>query len=500
MVDAYSEGPINNHSAAYGPRRWWAFIIVCLSSLMIVLDTTIVNVALPSIRADLEFSEVSLVWVVNAYLLTFGGFLLLGGRLGDLFGHRRIFLLGVAFFTFASLGCGLARSQALLIGARAAQGLGGAVVSAVALSLIMNLFTDTQERAKAVGIAGFVTAGGGSLGLLLGGTLTGMLNWHWIFLVNLPIGVLICVLGVGLLPGRDGRATDGRLDIAGAMTVTASLMLAIYAIVTGSEIGRSFPRTVWLLLGAVGFLIVFLRIEVRAQTPLMPLGIFRLRNLAVANIAGLLVAAAMFTWSFISALYLQRVLGFRPLQVGLAFLPANLIAAAFSLGLSARLIIRFGVRLSLISGLLLAAAGLVLFARAPVGGNLIADVLPAMLLLGLGGGMAGTPLLLAAVSGVATGDAGLASGVVNTSFATGAALGLAFVAAIAGARTRHLLAAGVDLKEALNGGYHVAFLIGALLAVTAALLGALLLRSQYERVSAHDDERAALSVSICDNN
>jgi EmrB/QacA subfamily drug resistance transporter len=493
---------ISQHLAVDSRKRWWAFMVLCLGSLMIVLDSTIVNVALPSIRADLGFSEVSLVWVVNAYLLTFGGFLLLGGRLGDLFGHRRLFLLGIAFFTLASLGCGLASSQRLLISARAIQGLGGAVVSAVALSLTMDLFVETHERAKVMGICAFVSIGGGSLGLLLGGTLTSALNWHWIFLVNLPIGALVYALGLMLLPDSCGRIAARRLDIAGAVTVTTSLMLAIYAIVTGNETGWSSARTVSLLATAAVLLILFVGIEARARAPLIPLGLFRQRNLAVANVAELLMATAMFTWGFFSALYLQRVLGYSPLQVGCAFLPANLIMAAFSLGLSARLVIRLGIKPPLTTGLLLAAAGLVLFARAPVGGNLIVDVLPGMLLLGLGGGMAFTPLLLAATSGVSPGESGLASGVVNTAFAMGGALGLAIVASIAGARTNYLVASEVSLPFALNSGYHVAFFIGALLAAAAALLAAALLRTGHEQQALthdHEENSAALHGSICDD-
>jgi EmrB/QacA subfamily drug resistance transporter len=492
---------ISQHLAAVSRKRRWAFIVLCLGSLMIVLDTTIVNVALPSIRADLDFSEVSLVWVVNAYLLTFGGFLLLGGRLGDLFGHRQLYLLGIAVFTFASLGCGLANSQRLLVGARAAQGLGAAVVSAVALSLTVNLFPETRGRAKAIGIYSFVSTGGGSLGLLLGGTLTSALNWHWIFLVNLPIGALVYPLGLALLPDSRGRIAAGRLDIAGAVAVSTSLMVAVYAIVTGSETGWSSVRTVSLLVTAGVLLILFVGIEARVRAPLMPLGLFRLRNLVVANIAGLLVAAAMFTWYFVSSLYLQLVLGYSPLQVSFSFLPANLITAAFSLGLSARLVIHFGIKPPLTTGLLLAAAGLVLFAWAPVGGNLIVDVLPGMLLLGLGGGMAFTPLLLAATIGVAAGQSGLASGVVNTAFTMGGALGLAIVVSFAGSRTNYLLAEGLGLPFALNGGYHVAFFIGALFAAAAALLSAVLLRSvRGQRTPAHDQEmNGALPSGICDD-
>jgi EmrB/QacA subfamily drug resistance transporter len=457
-------------------RRWLALIVLCLGSLMIVLDTTIVNVALPSIRADLGFSQTSLAWVVNAYLLTFGGFLLLGGRLGDLFGHRRLFMIGIALFTLASLTCGLARSQQILVGARAAQGLGAAVVSAVALSLTMNLFTEPAERAKAMGVFGFVAAGGGSIGVLLGGILTGALNWHWIFLVNLPIGVAVFALSLLLLPAARGMAPAGGLDVAGAVTVTSALMLAVYAIVNGNEAGWTSAQTLGLLAGAAALLAVFLWIESRVQAPLMPLGLLRMRNVATANGVAVLWAAAMFAWFFLSALYLQLVLGYSPLQVGLAFLPANLIMGAFSLGLSARLVMHFGIKPPLAIGLMLAAIGLVLFARAPVHGNFAVDVLPSMLLLGLGAGIAFNPMLLAAMSDVAPTESGLASGVVNTSFMMGGALGLAILASLAASRANSLLIAGATQLAALNGGLHTAFLAGALFAATAAALGAVFLR------------------------
>ncbi len=324
--------------------RWLALLIVCLGDLMIVLDVTIVGVALPSIREDLGFSETSLAWVVNAYLLTFGGFLLLGGRLGDLFGHRRLFLGGVTLFTLASVSCGLATSQGMLIGARAVQGIGGAVVSAVALSLIMTLFTEPAERAKAMGVFGFVAAGGGSVGVLLGGVLTDSLAWNWIFLVNVPIGIAVAAFSLMVLPGGSGVGSRVRLDVAGAVTVTASLMLAVYAIVNGNEAGWTSGQTLGLLAVAAALLGVFLVIESRVEAPLVPLGLFRLRNVATANVVGVLWAAAMFAWFFLSALYLQLVLGYSPLQVGLAFLPGNLIMGVFSLGLSAKLVMRFGIR------------------------------------------------------------------------------------------------------------------------------------------------------------
>jgi EmrB/QacA subfamily drug resistance transporter len=456
--------------------RWLALIIVCLGDLMIVLDVTIVGVALPSIREDLGFTESSLAWVANAYLLTFGGFLLLAGRLGDLFGQRRLFLLGITLFTAASLGCGLATTQGLLVGGRAIQGLGGAIVSAVALSLIVTLFTEPAERAKAMGVFGFVAAGGGTIGVLLGGILTDALNWHWIFLVNVPIGIAVFALSLWVLPSGRGQTSKTRLDVSGAVTVTASLMLAVYAIVNGNEVGWTSARTLGLLAASAMLLGLFLLIEARVRSPLVPLGLFRLRNIAVSNVVGVLWAAAMFAWFFLSALYLQLVLGYSPLQVGLAFLPANLIMAVFSLGLSAKLVMRFGIRLPLATGLLLASVGLALFARAAVDGSFAVDVLPSMILLGIGAGMAFNPVLLAAMNDVSPSDAGLASGVVNTSFMMGGALGLAVLASLAASRTDTLLASGDDQLAALTGGYNLAFLVGAIFALSAAALGGALLR------------------------
>ncbi len=386
--------------------RWLALLVLCLGDLMIVLDVTIVGVALPSIQEDLEFSDASLAWVVNAYLITFGGFLLLGGRLGDLFGHRRLFLLGIALFTFASAACGFAQSQEMLVGARAVQGIGGAIVSAVALSLMMTLFTEPAERAKAMGVFGFVASGGGSIGVLLGGIITDALDWHWIFLVNVPVGIAVVVLSVMLIPAARIATAAQKLDVAGAVTVTAALMLAVYAIVNGNEVGWGAARTLGLLAVSALLLVAFLVIESRVESPLMPLRLFRLRNIAVSNVVGVLWAGSMFAWFFLSALYLQLVLGYSPLQVGLAFLPGNLIMGVLSIGLSARLVMRFGIKLPLATGLGFAALGLLLFARAPVDGTFVVDVLPAMIFLGLGAGMAFNPVLLAAMSDVDPTEAG----------------------------------------------------------------------------------------------
>ena len=464
-------------SAAEGARRrWWALYVLCLGVLMIVLDTTIVNVALPSIRTDLKFTETSLVWVVNAYMLTFGGFLLLGGRLGDVFGQRRMFLAGVALFTVASLACGIAPTQFALVAARAVQGLGGAVVSAVGLSLIMTMFTDAGERARAMGVYGFVCAGGGSVGVLLGGVLTTLLDWRWICLVNLPLGVAVALLCRALIaPGQ--RDASRRLDGAGAVLVTCALLVAVYAVVNANEAGWTSARTLGLLAASVVLGALFIAAERRVAQPLMPPGLFAHRNLAIANISGVLWAAAMFAWFFMSALYLQLVLGYTPMQVGLAFLPGNLIMAFMSLGASARIVVRWGIRGPFAAGLLIAAAGLALFARAPVEGSFLIDVFPAMVLLGIGAGIAFNPMLLAAMNDVRSEDAGLASGVVNTSFMMGGALGLAVLASLAAARTTQVQASGAAEAIALNAGYRLAFLVGALFAAGTALLGWFALRT-----------------------
>jgi EmrB/QacA subfamily drug resistance transporter len=458
-------------------NRWLALYVLCLADLMIVLDSTIVNVALPSIRTDLGFSEASLAWVVNAYLLTFGGFLLLAGRLGDLFGQRRVFLFGIAEFTVASLLCGLSNSQTFLIVARAVQGLGAAVVSAIALSLIMILFTEPAERAKAMGMIGFVLSGGGAAGVLLGGLLTDLLSWHWIFLVNVPVGIAAVLLCRVLLPA-DPAVRRGSIDVAGAVTVTASLMLAVYAIVNGNQNGWTSGQTLGMLGAAVVLLAAFVLIETRAAAPLMPLGIWKVRNVASANVTGMLLAAAMFAWFFLSALYLQRVLGYSALEVGFAFLPATIVWGASSLLLSDKLVMRFGIKAPLIGGLAFYLAALLLFARAPVDGNYFVDVLPGMLLLGIGGGITFNPILLAAMSGVEPSEAGLASGVVNTSFMFGGALGLAVLASAAASRTDSLLSSGHSAVSALNGGYHLAFMLGAAFAVAAMVLAAVLIHAE----------------------
>jgi EmrB/QacA subfamily drug resistance transporter len=459
-------------------KRWIALMVLCFGDLMIVLDTTIVNVALPSIRDDLGFSQASLAWVVNAYLLTFGGFLLLGGRLGDLFGHRRLFLIGLTIFTAASLACGLSTSQGLLVASRAVQGVGGAIVSVVVLSLLMIMFTEPAERAKAMGTVGFVLSGGGTAGVLLGGILTDILSWHWIFLVNIPIGIAVFVACVYLLPRDQEAEQRPRLDIAGAVTVTLSLLLAVYAIVNGNDKGWTSGQTLGLLGAALALMVTFLVIESRVADPLVPLRLFKHRNLSVANGVGILMPAAMFGWFFFSALYLQLILKYSPLEVGLAFLPSTLVWGASSLWLSDKLIMRLGIKTPMLIGFSLFVIGLLLYARVPVDGNYFMDVFPGMIIMGFAGGITFNPILLAAMGDVEPTEAGLASGIVNTSFMMGGALGLAILAAAAASRTDSLVASGDSQLDALLGGYHLAFVLGALFAAAAAVLAAALLKPQ----------------------
>ena len=408
-------------------KRWLALLLVCAAQLMIVLDGTIVNVALPAIRDSLGFSAVSLSWVVNAYLLTFGGFLLLGGRAGDLFGRRRVFMIGLAIFTVASLFCGLAGSQAALVAARAAQGLGGAIIAPAALSIIITTFTEPADRARAMGIWGFVASGGGAIGVLLGGVLVDTVGWPWIFLVNLPIGVVALALCRPLLDA--GRAedaeADGGFDLTGALLVTASLVAAVYAIVGTNTVGWASAQTVVLLLVAASLMGLFVFVEARSRVPLVPLGIFRWRNLTVANAVMVLAVAGLFGWFFFGALYLQRVLGYDSLRTGLAFLPAMLVLGFLSYSAAAKVVSRFGIKPMLAVGMVLLTGSLLSFARAPVDGRYLVDVLPGMILLGFGVSFAFLSTILASVSGVPERDAGLASGLVNTAQQLGGALGLA---------------------------------------------------------------------------
>jgi EmrB/QacA subfamily drug resistance transporter len=456
--------------------RWIALVVLCAGFLMIILDQTIVNVALPSIQSDLGFSQSSLAWVVNAYLIAFGGLLLLAGRLGDLLGRKRMFMIGLTVFTAASLLCGVAQTQAMLIGARFVQGAGGAMTSAVILGMIVTMFPRPAEQAKAIGIYSFVAAGGGAIGLLAGGVLTEAINWHWVFFVNLPIGIATAVLATRLIENDRGIGIGRGADVPGAVLIVSALMLTVYTIVETENHGWGSART--LVLGAVALALIgaFILREARATTPLIPLRIFRSRIVAGANLVQALTVGGIFGMFFLGALYLQRVLGYGAIEVGLAFLPVALLIGALSLGVSARLIVRFGARATMLPGLIAIVAGLLLFQRAPVDATYVVDILPSMLLLGLGGGLFFPSLMTLAMSAATPEESGLASGLVNTTQQVGGALGLAVIATLSASHTDSLRASGDSVAEALTGGYHLAFAIGAGLVTAATVLAVALLR------------------------
>jgi EmrB/QacA subfamily drug resistance transporter len=457
--------------------RWIALVVLCVGMLMIVLDATVVNVALPSIQSDLGFSTSSLAWVVNAYLIAFGGLLLLAGRLGDLIGRRTVFLAGLAGFTGASLLCGVAQSQEMLIVARFVQGIAGAMTSAVILGMIVTMFTEPRDQAKAIGVYGFVASSGGSVGLLAGGVLTQSINWHWIFFVNIPIGVATAVFALRLLPKDKGLGFGRGADVPGAALITAALMLLVYTIVEpAAKYGWGAGRTLGLGAGALALLGAFLVREATAANPLIPLRIFRSRTISGANAVQGLSVVAMFGMFFLGALYLQHVLGYDALQTGLAFLPATLVMAAWSLGYSERLITRFGARNALLPGLVLIGAALAYFTQAPVDGDYVVDVLPVMVLLGSGAGIAFPALMTLAMADATPADAGLASGLVNTTVQVGGAIGLAVLATLSASRSADLAAGGTPPAQALTDGYHLAFLIGALVVAAAIAVAVTVLR------------------------
>jgi len=464
--------------------RWVALYVLCSGVLMIVLDVTVVNVALPTIQNDLGFTQSSLAWVVNAYLITFGGLLLLAGRFGDLIGRRTIFLAGLGVFIVASLACGLSDSQGLLVGARFVQGIGGAMTSAVVLGMIITMFPEPREQAKAVGVYAFVASAGGSIGLLAGGVLTQAINWHWIFFINIPIGIATAFYATRLIERDEGIGFDQGADIPGAVLITSSLMLGVYTIVKpAAENGWGASRT--LGLGAISLLLLaaFVLREAKAHTPLIPLRIFRSRNVTGANLVQVLTVAGMFGMFFLGSLYLQRVLGYDALKIGFAFLPTTIVMGTLSFRFTEPLITRFGARTLLFPGLTLVAAGLVLFTQAPVNGSYVQHVLPVLILLGTGIGLCFPALMTIAMSGATQRDAGLASGLVNTSAQVGGAIGLAVLATLSATRTSHLLAQGHSHASALTGGYHLAFWIAAGL-VVAAIVVALTVLQPEERAEA----------------
>ena len=480
-----------------GRERWIALYVLCTGMLMIVLDATVVNVALPSIQDDLGFSTSSLAWVVNAYLIAFGGLLLLAGRLGDLLGRRSMFLTGIALFTTASLLCGAAQTQWLLVGARFLQGVGGAMTSAVILGMIVTMFPDPREQARAIGVYAFVASAGGAVGLLAGGVLTQSINWHWIFFVNIPIGITTALLASRLLERDTGIGFAAGADVPGAVLITSALMLGVYTIVKpAAEYGWGAGRTLALAAVSVALLLAFFVRESRASSPLVPLRIFRERNLALANSIQILSVAGMFGMFFLGALYLRRVLGYDALQIGLAFLPVTVTMGFLSVRYAERLVMRFGARKAVVPGLVLIMAGLALFARVPVNGSYLTDVMPSMLLLGIGAGVCFPALMTLAMSATAPADAGLASGLVNTSAQVGGALGLAVLATLSASRTSHLHASGQSTAAALTGGYHLAFWIATAL-VGASIAVALSVRAHATHAIAHahvEGERAHVPV------
>ena len=469
-------------------RRWPALYVLCAGVLMIVLDATIVNVALPSIQDDLGFSQSDLAWVVNAYLIPFGGLLLLAGRAGDLLGQRRVFLAGLTVFTGASLLCALAQSQGVLIGARFVQGVGGALASAVILGMIVTMFPQPREQAKAIGVYTFVAVAGGSIGLLAGGVLTEAINWHWIFFVNLPIGVATALLARRLVPASDGIGLHRGADIPGALLLTGGLMLGVYTILEAGEQGWGSTQTLALGGVSIALLALFLARQARISNPLMPLRLFRSRNVAGANLVQSLLVVGMFGVFFLGALYMQRILGYGALEVGLAFLPWTIVMAVMSFRFTALLNMRFGPRATLLPSLVIIAAGLLLFARTPVDASYPLDILPSMVLMGLGTGLAFPSLMGLAMSGATPEDSGLASGLVNTSMQVGGAIGLAVLATLASERTDGLLADGESTAAALNSGYHLAYLIGAALVLAAIVVAVTVLKPA--AVAEHGSEPA----------
>jgi EmrB/QacA subfamily drug resistance transporter len=465
------------NSALTDRRRLAALIVLCTGMLMIVLDITIVNVALPAIRDDLGFSDASLAWVVNAYMIGFGGLLLLAGRLGDLLGRRRVFLAGMGVFTFSSLACGLAQNEAMLVTARFVQGIGGAMTSAVILGMIVTLFPEPREQARAIGAYAFVASAGGAVGLLAGGSLTQSLSWHWIFFVNIPIGAATAACAARLLDRETGVGLRGGTDVAGALTVTAALMLGVYTIVGQAAVhGWTAPTTLSLGAASVVLLAAFVVRELTAAHPLVPMGIFRSRTVTGANLIQVAGGAGMFGTFFLGSLYLKSVLGYDALQIGLAFLPTTVLMAAISVRFTEPLVSRYGARPVMVSGLALIAAGLIAFAFAPVHGEYWIHVFPVVCLLGIGAGLTFPALMTLAMSGVAPEEAGLASGLINTTGQVGCALGLAVLAALSAGRTRTLAADGAGPTAALTGGYHLAFWIAAALVLATIVIAATVLK------------------------
>jgi EmrB/QacA subfamily drug resistance transporter len=477
-------------------NRWLALVALCGGGLLIVLDGTIVNVALPSIRHDLGVSRANLAWVVNAYLVAFGGVLLFGGRLGDLVGRRRVFVAGLAVFTLASLLCALAPSESALIAARALQGVGGGLSSSVVLGMIVTLFPDPREQARALGVNGFILSAGGAVGLLVGGVLTDAISWHWIFLVNVPVGVAAVLLALRFVDDQPGLGLHRGADLPGAVLLTSGMMLGVYAILQMQVSGwDGTPTLAW---GAVSvaLLTAFLARQRRIPDPLMPLRLLRLRNMNGVSVVLSLALVGPFAVWFLGALYLQLVLGYTPLKVGLAFLPDTIAAALVSLFVAGPLSIRFGARPVAVVGLVVIGVSLLLFARTPVDGRFVVDVLPPLLGFGIGGPLVFQVLTRTAMADVPAADAGLASGFMGTLEMVSAAVGLAVVATLAGQRTAALRHRGESFASALNGGYHLAYFVGAALIVVAIGVVLAVLRPRDEDAAAPGREPACDAAEV----
>jgi EmrB/QacA subfamily drug resistance transporter len=476
-------------------RRWIALAVVCMAMLMNTLDGSVVNVALPVIQRDLHIAQANLTWVVNAYLITFGSFLLLAGRLGDLIGRKRVFLGGVTLFTLASALCGLAEDQNLLIAARFLQGLGGAVSSSVIIAMIVTEFPEPAQRAKAMSAYIFVAVGGGSIGLLVGGVVTQAVNWHWIFFINIPIGLATLLLGRALLEESEGIGLDQGVDWLGSIAVTAALMLGIYAIVSTPDHGWGSAHT--LLFGGAGLalLLLFFALQARLANPIMPLRILRVPGLASTSIVRGLLASGLFSTFFLGALYLERVRGDSALRTGVAFLPLSLVVGALSAGITARLMTRFGARRVMLPGLALTAVGLLLMARLGQHSSYFPTMFFALLVLGLGAGLAFIPLLAIAMANVPSADAGLASGIVNVSLQMSGAIGLAVLGTISTDHARSLTADGHSLPAALTGGYQLAFLVGAACVALGAVLALALLRTPPPPPAPGTEPKPALALA-----
>jgi EmrB/QacA subfamily drug resistance transporter len=474
---AASQSQVVNIEPARSDRsRWIALVVLCAGVLMIILDQTIVNVALPSIRSDLGFSQSSLAWVVNAYLIAFGGLLLLAGRLGDLVGRKRVFLTGLVMFTGASVLCGVANTQALLIAARLLQGVGGAVASSVILAIIVTEFPKKAEQTKAMGLYAFVSAGGGSIGLLAGGALTQSLNWHWIFFVNVPIGLFAFVLGSALIAENEGIGLSGGVDVLGSVLITLATMLGAFAIVKSTDYGLLSARTLGAGGASLALLGSFLALEARLANPIMPLRILRLRMLIGSSLVRGLLVTGMFSAFFLGSLYLERVLGYDAINTGLAFLPLTVSIAIMSMGLAARAVDRFGAVQTLGAGLFGIVVGLVLLATQGVHASYFPGLFVAFLALGLGAGASFLPLLTIGMSDAPARDAGLASGIINVSVQLFGAIGLASLGTVATDHTKALTAAGHSLGSALTGGYHLAYLVAAVCVAVGILAAFLVLR------------------------